>query len=204
VTFTVAGNIGSADTGSPALYTGTWPAGVQITLILPPVTDTSASPANGMIVGKAGPGGPGGVTGGFGGPAIVADYPITIINNGIIGGGGGGGGGIRWDPPQYRGGWRDMSTGSAGSGGSIAGRNGAGITGGDSYRFGGSVGGSVVGTGGSLGQYGGGGSVGHNQYGNWSEGIANGGGGAPGACVKKQNQQVVLGGAGSYLGPITS
>jgi hypothetical protein len=74
---------------------------------------------HGLIVGRGGQGGAGsplrspGQPGLSGGPALLAQYPITISNTNIIGGGGGGGGGGGW------GGWRSDIIGSwSGIGGS--------------------------------------------------------------------------------------
>lgn len=79
--------IGSASTGSPALDTGTWPAGATLTL-----------ENRGLIVGRGGDGAQGddagaGDDGGAGGDAINMQYDMDLNNLGIIGGGGGGGGG---------------------------------------------------------------------------------------------------------------
>jgi hypothetical protein len=84
--------IGSNSTSTAALNTGSsFPAGSTLTLI-----------NNGYIVGRGGEGGRGGGdgggggagTGGYaGGPALNAQYPLSVTNNGTIGGGGGGGGG---------------------------------------------------------------------------------------------------------------
>jgi len=59
-----------------------------------------------FIVGRGGDGGTSGsgfVTPGLpGGPALLAEYPIDIANNGVIGGGGGGGGGAKaFDGSNY-------------------------------------------------------------------------------------------------------
>ena len=72
--------IGSATTGA-AVETGSWPSGVTL------IYDN-----RGRTVGRGGVGAGEGETGGNGGTAISMQYPMTLINNGIIGGGGGGGG----------------------------------------------------------------------------------------------------------------
>jgi hypothetical protein len=85
--------IGSNSISVPAFDTGAFPSGstVQIT-------------NNGTIVGGGGTGGTGGdcdtqvrfkpaTPGGSGGPALRAQIPVTVANNGSIWGGGGGGGG---------------------------------------------------------------------------------------------------------------
>ena len=69
----------------PSLLTGDWPTGATITLI-----------NNGKILGRGGDGGftSDAITQSNGGPgstAFKATFPITIINNSLIGGGGGGG-----------------------------------------------------------------------------------------------------------------
>ena len=76
-------------TATPAMTTGTFPAGSGLWLV-----------NNGIIAGAGGVGGAGGSgasTGGAlgnpGGPALNMAYPLTITNNGVIEGGGGAGGG---------------------------------------------------------------------------------------------------------------
>jgi hypothetical protein len=84
--------VGASSTGNYAFSTGSgFPA--QTTLKLT---------NNGAIVGAGGAGGSGCANGycstsvgGNGGPALYAQYPITIVNNNAIGGGGGGGGGAQ-------------------------------------------------------------------------------------------------------------
>ena len=90
VTFTTTGLVGSNNTSTPAIITGTgWRSGSQLTLV-----------CNHGVAGCGGP--PGGdpgcpaagirnSAGGPGGNAIELQYPMTIINNSIIGGGGTGG-----------------------------------------------------------------------------------------------------------------
>jgi hypothetical protein len=76
---------------TPVLDTGTgWAAGSTISIINNGSIIGSAGYA--PSAGSAGANQPGGA-GGDGGPAINAQYPISITNNGIIAGGGGGGGG---------------------------------------------------------------------------------------------------------------
>lgn len=79
--------VGSASTGAYALDTGTgWTSGDTIKIV-----------NNGYIVGRGGAGGTnahsGGGTGGAGGPALRAQFAVSVQNNNIIGGGGGGGAG---------------------------------------------------------------------------------------------------------------
>jgi len=106
VTFLVSGNIGSTDRLVPALTTGAgWPEGSKLTLVTPDVLNFSGpdgenSPLNGLIAGKGGRGGPdfplnpvvnrvpSSTSGEPGGPAILLEYNLNIVNNGIIGGGG--------------------------------------------------------------------------------------------------------------------
>lgn len=95
--------VGASSTGNYAFVTGTgFPA--QSTLKLT---------NNGAIVGAGGAGGSGCSSGycswsvgGNGGPALYAQYPITIVNNNVIGGGGGGGGGsqVSWQSSVVAGG----------------------------------------------------------------------------------------------------
>ena len=80
----------SNSTGSYAFQTGaSFPSGSLLALV-----------NNGFILGMGGSGGNAKTyglnnqtAGAVGGPALLAQYPITITNNGSIGGGGGGGGG---------------------------------------------------------------------------------------------------------------
>lgn len=84
---TSTGVIGSYSTTVPAFtLEANWPAGSKFTLIID---------SGGYIVGRGGVGGlidynwnP--VSSTNGGPAMRINYPITIINNGVIGSGGGG------------------------------------------------------------------------------------------------------------------
>lgn len=74
--------IGSTTNATPALITGTWPTGAEVTI-----------ENRGYIVGKGGDGDTYLGTGGeAGGDALELNHPITLNNLGIIGGGGGGGG----------------------------------------------------------------------------------------------------------------
>lgn len=78
--------IGSASVDQPAFDVGSWPAGVEIDLII-----------QGRIQGKGGNGGVGPILGGTagenGGPAFYTRFPVTISQNSEIWGGGGGGAG---------------------------------------------------------------------------------------------------------------
>jgi hypothetical protein len=101
--------VGASSTGNYAFSTGTgFPA--QSTLKLT---------NNGAVVGAGGAGGSGcdngycsPSVGGNGGPALYAQYPITVVNNNVIAGGGGGGGGAQAS-------WQDsvVAGGSGGGGG---------------------------------------------------------------------------------------
>lgn len=124
--------VGSTSTGSPALRTGSWPAGVTLRLF-----------NSGLISGAGGNGGNGGFSGESGqfpgtngtngGDALLVEYALIIDNfEGQIwgggGGGGGGGGSVAVDTgfPFYMGGGgggggRGSTPGSPGSGGSIDG-----------------------------------------------------------------------------------
>lgn len=78
--------IGSSETGTEALATGSWPSGATVILVLQ---------AGAFVVGAGGEGGTGtgaSAEGGQGGLAISLNYSMTLENNGVIGGGGGGGG----------------------------------------------------------------------------------------------------------------
>lgn len=86
------GIVGSSSIAEPALITGSWPAGAEVTL-----------ENRGFIVGKGGDGAElppstssassGDLVGQDGGAAIELSHPLTISNLGVIGGGGGGGAG---------------------------------------------------------------------------------------------------------------
>jgi hypothetical protein len=105
VEFSVLGNIGSTDTSTYALQTGSWPVGSKIKLILPAISggDLTKNPLNGVIAGKGGDAvftgccDSYGATQNPGGPAILLSYPLEIANSGIIGSGGTGGLGITQD-----------------------------------------------------------------------------------------------------------
>lgn len=178
--------VGSNGTGTAAFSTGSsYPAGSSLALI-----------NNGHIVGAGGEGGRGGGdnggggagTGGYsGGPAINAQHPLDITNNGIIGGGGGGGGGAApivypyyyyggGNNPQLQTSYRGVCGGGGGGG---AGRN-AGSPGrdgdGDGTWIDVNGGNTFTAGGGSLNSGGGGGA---GQYSNY--GGAGGALGQPGA-----------------------
>jgi hypothetical protein len=110
----------STSTATPAIVSGTWPAGVELSLIIK---------VGAYVVGKGGTGGTGsygaGGAGGAGGPGLAFTAPISINNFGLIGGGGGGGGAgggeENFGPSVY-----DASGGGGGGGG---GYGVAGITG---------------------------------------------------------------------------
>ena len=142
VTVTVAQAvvIGSTSTATPAISTGSWPAGATLRLV-----------NRGFIVGRGGNGGNGAnivssgkfsgsvystrsaVAGSNGGDAFQLDHDIEIDNQGVIGGGGGGGGGSGSagqiiQPPSD---WMScgMSGGGGGGGaGSVSGDGGAAET----------------------------------------------------------------------------
>jgi len=175
-------------TGFPGGYsgidTGSWPAGVTLSLQV-----------NGTVRGSGGTGGNGGgwnsstgnyapTAGGSGGHAIVCSAPIAItVNSGGTvqagGGGGGGGGYVSYAGPPGGG----IAAGSGGGGGAP---NGAGGNGG-SGKNGGANG--VAGASGTTSGGGAGGTVGGGQGGNGgnyanagSMGGGPSGGGAPGAA----------------------
>jgi hypothetical protein len=82
--------VGATSVGTPGIDTGSWPAGAVVTL----QTDIGA-----FVVGKGGNGGNGTPADPSefpedGGIALLLNYALTIVNNGVIGGGGGGGGGF--------------------------------------------------------------------------------------------------------------
>jgi hypothetical protein len=118
--------VGSANTATAAVVSGTWPTGSVVTLI-----------NNGNIYGDGGDGGRGngassptclgcqgtsipGSAGGAGGPALSLSYNLIIDNtNGKIfgGGGGGGGGGVNASIGNGGSGGQGSAGGAAGAGG---------------------------------------------------------------------------------------
>lgn len=74
--------IGSDDNTTPAVETGSWPAGATLQLFLQ---------TGSYILGRGGNGGDTGLAALDGGDAINMSYDLSISNLGIIGGGGGGG-----------------------------------------------------------------------------------------------------------------
>lgn len=151
-----SGIVLSADsTGQYAFDTGvTFPAGTTLALI-----------NNGFVIGMGGAGGAAYTAGSNGGPALRAQYAISIdAAGGVIGGGGGGGGG---DKSGGGGGGRSGRTNAAGasggasgtfsSGGSGGGGGAGGTTGpGAGHSIGGGGGGGWGASGGTTGIYAGG------------------------------------------------
>jgi hypothetical protein len=178
--------ISSGSTGSYAFtINNSWAAGDKITII-----------NNGIIIGRGGNGGSGAPSnsspgaGGSGGPALLAQFPVSITNNNRVAGGGGGGGGGSYGGAEAGGGGGGGGIGNSSGGGGGAsigqGSNGDGGSGGTltSIGFGG-AGGTVIspkqgsggGAGGNGGNYGSSGLSGGGPYG----GAA---GGAGGACTQ--------------------
>lgn len=179
-----SGIVLSADsTGQYAFDTGvTFPAGTTLALI-----------NNGFVIGMGGAGGAAYTAGSNGGPALRAQYAISIdAAGGVIGGGGGGGGGDK----------------SGGGGGGRSGRtNAAGASGGASGTFssGGSGGGGGGGAGGTTDPGGAGSGGGGGGGGGWG---ASGGttgiyaGGTGGAAVVG-NSYITWINTGTRYGAIT-
>jgi hypothetical protein len=195
--------VGSTSTGAPALTTGSWPAGVTLTLQV-----------DGRTQGKGGVGGTGGAqnvgsAGNVGGTALQATYAITLTGSGeIFGGGGGGGGGGAVGSVSSRpnggggggGGGSGTDGGSGGGGGDgIDADGGTGSTGTADAGGGGGAGGDPIGTSiGGVGGTGGGpglsgntGGVGSGGAQHWSGGA----GGASGASISGVSFVTVDGGA---------
>lgn len=194
--------VGSTSAGSPALTTGSLPAGSSVTII-----------NNGRIQGKGGKGGNGGTayaqvgeSGQPGGSALEMMVPTTInnVNGQIWGGGGGGGGGAAMGDcyghtPDGSGGGGGAGT-QAGAGGTTAGdgaRNGEpgtamnGGAGGKHWQSCSqlpSYHGGDGGDGGGPGQTGG---CGRGQYnsGCWA------GGGAPGSAITTNGNSLTWAGS---------
>ena len=175
--------IGSTASGTPAMDTGTWPAGTTITIT-----------NNGKIIGKGGDGGAFSGNGGNGGTGFKAQFTVTMTNNGWIAGGGGGGGGANVTDTGY--GYVAYSGGGGGAGSNSA----AGPV---QYWWGvnwaaiavNATAGGLAGTGGNGGYYsgtsagaapGGGigvaGTAGSGAYGNHGSGGGGGGFGAAGGA----------------------
>jgi hypothetical protein len=109
---------GSFSTGSYAFtIDNSWTSGDTVTLII-----YSGS----QIQGRGGDGGGTAGNGSSGGPAILAQYPVTIVNNGVVGAGGGGGGGAQnftfKDNTMYGGGGGGGQGWSGGAGGASSAR----------------------------------------------------------------------------------
>jgi hypothetical protein len=160
--------VGSTSNASPGIDTGTgYPSNV-----IPKIIN------NGYILGTGG-----NANGGAGGPALRAQAPIKIDNNGVIGGGGGGGG---YGAQRYGSEPNGKAQGPTYYGGGGGGGGGAGYTAGS----GGGTNGSSTGTGstqpsgGASGSFlspggGGGGGAGYTQYVSGGE-VYGGGGGSGG------------------------
>jgi hypothetical protein len=168
--------VGSSSIATFAFSTGaTFPTGTTLSLT-----------NNGFIVGRGG-NGPAGVGSGngnpgtAGGPALQAQYAITIYNNGTVGGGGGGGGG-GGAGRSVRFGWTAAGGGGGGGAGNTAGTPNGTTTAGGAGLVGGVFGAERGGTGGAGGNLGATGGTG--QTGSGSGGGGTGGaGGAAGACT---------------------
>lgn len=175
VTINAGVYVGSSSTATPAFDTGTSvPAGSSVAIVV-----------NGNILGAGGAGGSGGYWvgypctavgpggGGTGGPALNAQFPISVTNNGIIGGGGNGGAGGSYG--TYDAGCGLQSPASGGGGG-----GGAGYNGGAGGPSGGAMGGQGVtgvnGGGGGFTTGGAGGSGGGGTAGSGGNGGSLGGG----------------------------
>ena len=147
-----SGIVLSADsTGQYAFDTGvTFPAGTTLALI-----------NNGFVIGMGGAGGAAYTAGSNGGPALRAQYAISIdAAGGVIGGGGGGGGG---DESGGGGGGRSGRTNAAGADGGASGTfSSGGSGGGGGGGAGGTTGPGEAGSGGGGGGGGGWGASGGN------------------------------------------
>jgi hypothetical protein len=179
--------ISSSSTGSYAFtINNSWAAGDKITIV-----------NNGVIIGRGGNGGGGSPSnstpgaGGSGGPAVLAQFPVSIRNNNTVAGGGGGGGGGSYGVGEAGGGGGGGGIGGSNGGGGGAsigqGTNGDGGSGGTLTAIGlGGAGGTqwtpkqiyYAGNGGNGGNYGSSGLAGGAVY------TAGGAGGAGGACTQ--------------------
>ncbi len=176
--------VGSSSTGAYAFDTGiTFPVGSILSLVVG---------SGAYIVGAGGTGNsPGSAV--AGGPAMRAQYALTVTNNGVIGGGGGGGGPCLTAHPDNR--WASGSGGAGNNPGIVVlmdggGYNGeAGATSGTLTAGGGTApapkgaSGPMIGYGGNLGAAGGYGLNFNTLYGGTSAGVPLNNGGAGGAAV---------------------
>jgi hypothetical protein len=125
VVFTQFGNVGATNR-SWALRTGTWDAGSEIVLNVPTTAGQTEGATNGLILGAGW-----GANRNQGCAALILDYNLTLVNDGIIGGGGGngadrggpdgnGGGGAGYPSggPSEGSGPGSLFSGGGGSGGS--------------------------------------------------------------------------------------
>ena len=179
-----SGIVLSADSTSQyAFDTGaTFPAGTTLTLV-----------NNGFVVGMGGAGGAMYTAGSNGGPALRAQYAISIdAAGGVIGGGGGGGG---------------SDEGGGGGGGRSGRTNAAGADGGASGTFssGGSGGGYGGGAGGTTGPGGAGSSSAGGGGGGWgaSGGTAGSYVGGTGGAAVVGNSYITWINTGTRYGDIT-
>lgn len=177
VTMTGGGTFGSSSTGAYAFDTGTsFPVGSTLALVVG---------SGAYLVGC------GGSAGGAGGPALRAQYPITVTNNGVIGGGGGSGGqGYIAVGGIGIGDWRNVASG--GGAGSVPGAGYSGTAGGSSTGGSTTAGGAgaidatnnpdgglkLTAYGGAGGSLGAAGAAGNNIYYGNNQAIAGGAGGA--------------------------
>lgn len=188
--------VGSTSTSTYAFDTGTsFPTGSTLAII-----------NNGYIVGAGGQGGNASSTNGaVGGPALRAQVPISITNNGTIGGGGGGGGGgqgLGYNSVDGYGNVTATYTSGGGGGGGGAGYNGGG---GGSITHG-NYAGIRYGTAGGAGTTTAGGGGGSSDYGtnspnSYMQGGPGGSGGALGAAGGSGGGGGYAGEAGWYGGP---
>lgn len=158
--------IGSSSTATISMDTGTWPAGAIITL----QTDITS-----FVVGAGGDGGnPGSVNDGDnGGDAIILNFDLTLVNNGVIGSGGGGGAGATSTEPG--------ETGLLAGGGGAGNNSGFGpSTAANGGTQGGGNGGVIIGV---FGAGGDGGDLG--DAGEIGQSSSNGTGGLPGIAIDK-------------------
>ena len=195
--------IGAANAQNPAIWTGFYPSGSTLLLIVEPgacITGAGGDGGNGAygfvgVGGDANPGGPGG-------PAVYVSVNTNIVNAGTIqGGGGGGGGGCRVPSTQSVGGtggggagWADGPAFSNPSGAAGAeGQSGTFTNGGG---YGGNAGGGIGGRGGAPGVAGNPGTTAPGSVG------TPGAGGAAGASfVRVSAYTLNIIQAGSIFGP---
>jgi hypothetical protein len=190
--------IGATNTSTPAIRTGVWASGVEVTVINKNTSNRGAG-GNGAV-------GTSGTAGGNGGDCLLVESAIYLDNQGTFGGGGGGGGASNGSSPYCEGGGgggagNPVGTAGASSnytGGTLA-ASGTGTTGGvgaDVYYTSGIT--NYHSTGGNGGNLGAGGAAATSSGSPWVG--TNGGASAAGASINGVSLVTFIN-VGTLLGP---